>query len=425
MSNYLAIAAVTSTFNQWLSQKAASVLDGAKTTIGRPKEGTPLGINIFLYQVTYNADHRNDDFPTRRAGDATLSQRPQAALDLYYLLTFYGSEKDLEPQILLGSTISVLHAQPVVTQEMLRREIKRRTDADVGDILADYEVSGQIQSITFTPLSFGMEEFAKLWSVLYQIPYTLSVAYKASAVFVEAEVTPRKALPVRRPDIYVLPFRRPVIEKITSADGDTVPIVYDSTIVITGRQLKGEPTRVNIGGVEVTLDPADTVNTVTDSQIMLSLGSALFTGKALRAGIQGVFILHPVMMGDPKVEHYGFESNIKPLVLSPTITNTNIVGTDLTIQINPKVGKTQKVIAFLNEYDSPSPTPRAYSLKAPDNNGITSDIETETDAITFSIEDVEPGDYLLRIQVDGAESPLQVNADPANPKYFSPQVNIP
>jgi len=134
MSNYLAIAAVTSALSQWLFEKATGVLDGAKTTIGRPKEGTSDGINIFLYQVMYNPDHRNDDFPTRRGGDATLSQRPQAALDLYYLFTFYGSEKDLEPQILLGSTISVLHAQPVVTQEMLRREIKRRIDADASDM---------------------------------------------------------------------------------------------------------------------------------------------------------------------------------------------------------------------------------------------------------------------------------------------------
>ena len=425
MSNYLAIAAVTSTFSQWLSEKAASVLDGAVTTIGRPKEGTPKGINIFLFQVMYNPEHRNDDFPTRRAGDATVSQRPQAALDLYYLLTCYGSEKDLEPQILLGSTVSVLHAQPVVTQEMLRREIKRRTDADANDSLAKYEVSGQIQSITFTPLSYNTEEFARLWSVLFQIPYTLSVAYKASVVFVEAEVTPQRALPVLRPDIYVLPFRRPVVEKISSADGDTVPVVYDSKVVITGRQLKGDPTRVSIGAVEVEIGPTDTANTVIDTQITLSLGSALFAGKALRAGIQGVFVLHPVMMGDPKVEHYGFESNVKPLVLSPTITDQTVSGTDLTIEVNPKVGKTQKVVALLNEFEAASGTPRAYSIKAPDNNGITSDVVTETDAITFSIEDVEPGNYLLRIQVDGAESSLQVSSDPANPRYFSPQVSIP
>jgi hypothetical protein len=398
MSNYLAVAAVTSTLSQWLSEKATGVLNGAKTTIGRPKDDLKLGINIFLYQVMHNPDHRNDDLPTRRAGDTTLSERPKAVLDLYYLFTFYGSEQDLEPQILLGSMISVLHAQPVITQDM---------------------------SISFTPLSYNTEEFSKLWSVLFGIPYTLSVAYKASVVFVEAEVTPQRALPVQGRDVYVLPFHRPVIDKVSSAEGDSTLIVYDSQILIKGHRLKGDPTKVSIGEVKVTIDPADTENTITDTGITLSLDSALFASETLRAGIQGVSVIHPVMMGDPKVEHYGFESNIKPVVLSPMITGTMLAGTDLTITVNPHIGKTQKVLALLNEYESTSDVPNAYALKAPDNNGISDDTITETDSITFSVEDVESGDYLLRIQVDGAESPLEISTDPSDPKYVSPQVNIP
>jgi hypothetical protein len=424
MSNYLAIAAVTSTFSQWLLEKACSVLDGALTTIGRPKEGTPKGINIYLYQVMYNPDRRNENFPVRRSGDTTFAQRPQAALDLYYLLTFYGSEKDLEPQILLGSTVSVLHAQPVLTQDMLRREIKRRTDSDTGDILAKYEASGQIQSIAFTPLSYNTEEFAKLWSMLFQVTYTLSVAYKASAVYVEAEVNPQKALPVLRPDTYVLPFRRPFIEKISPASGDLAPVVYNSKIVVKGRQLKGDPTKVSIGEVEVKIDQTDPANTVTDMEINLDLGSSLFAGKAFRAGIIGMSVLHPVMMGEPKVEHYGFESNIKPMIFSPTITNTTINGTNLTVEVNPKIGKTQKVAVLLNEFQ-PVGAPHAFSIKAPDNNGITSDLLTETDSVTFPVDNVTPGNYLLRIQVDGAESPLEVSAVPANPEFNGPLVSIP
>ncbi len=423
MSN-LAIAAVTSTFSQWLLEKACSVLDGAVVTIGRPKDGTPKGINVYLYQVTYNPDRRNESYPTRRSGDTTFSQRPQAALDLHYLLTFYGSEKDLEPQILLGSTVSVLHAQPVITRDMLRREIKRRTDADTDDRLAEYDVSGQIQSIAFTPLSWNTEEFARLWSMLFQITYTLSVVYKASAVFVEADVTPQKALPVLRPDTYVLPFRRPFIEKISAAGGDSTPVVYNSEIVLTGRQLKGNTTKVSIGNVEVKLESTDSVNTVTDTEIKLDLGSSLFNGQALRAGIQGVSVLHPVMMGEPKVEHYGFESNTKPMILSPTITGTTVSGTGLTVQVNPKTGRNQKVTALLNEFEAAG-IPHAYSIKAPDNNGITSNAVIETDSVTFSTDNVEPGTYLVRIQVDGAESPLEVSTDTASPRYNGPLVSIP
>ena len=424
MSNYLAIAAVTSTLSQWLYEKAAKVLDGAGTTIGRPKEGTSKGINIYLYQVTYNPSRQNDDLPTRRGGDTTLIQRPQAALDLYYMLTFYGSEKDLEPQILLGSTVGVLHAQPIITQEMLRNEIKRRTEADSGDSLAKYELSEQIKSITLTPLSYNMEEFSKLWSVLFQIPYTISLAYKASVVCIEADVTPQKALPVWRPDVYVLPFRHPVIEKVVSADGDKVPITYESKIIISGRQLKGDVTKVNIGGVEAKIDPTDSANTVTDTQITLSLDSPLFSGEVLRAGIQGISVLHPVMMGDPAVEHYGFESNTKPIALSPTIVDKGVSGEELTLQIEPYVMKTQKVTLLLNEFEPATGTPHAYAIKAPDNNGIIYDAVTATASITFSVSGVEPGDYLVRVQIDGAESPLEVSSDPSDPRYVSPQVSI-
>jgi hypothetical protein len=130
------------------------------------------------------------------------------------------------------------------------------------------------------------------------------------------------------------------------------------------------------------------------------------------------------MMGDPEVEHYGFESNAKPLVLCPRIVDKAVSGDDLTLTLQPKVGKTQKVTVLLNEFEPASDITHAYSIKAPDNNGITSDSVTETDSITFSVAKVEPGNYLLRVQVDGAESSLQLSADPANPKYISPQVTI-
>jgi hypothetical protein len=368
MSNYLEIAAVTSTLSQWLYEKAAKVLDGAGTTIGRPKDGIAKGINIYLYQVTYNPYWQNED--------------------------------------------------------LLRHEIQRRIAADPSDSLAKCELSEQLKSIKITPLSLNLEEMSKLWSVLFQIPYTVSLAYKLSEVFIEADVMPQTALPVQRPDIYVLPFRHPVIDKIAAVGGDNAPISFDSNITLSGCDLKGDTTKVNIGGVEVTLLPTDSTNTITDTQITLSLNSSLFTGKTLHAGIQGVFVMHPVMMGDPKVEHYGFESNTKPMVLCPKIIGTVVSGDNLTLSIKPSVGKTQKVTLLLNEFGVSTGTPHAYSIKAPDNNGITGAGVTETNLITFSVADVTAGKYLLRVQVDGAESPLQVSVDPSDPKYVSPQVNI-
>jgi hypothetical protein len=91
MSNFLAIATVTAALRQTLNAVAGIDVPGAEVTTMRPDEptNTDARVNIYLYQVTPNAAWRNADLPTRR-NDGGLVQRPQVALDLHYLLTFYG-----------------------------------------------------------------------------------------------------------------------------------------------------------------------------------------------------------------------------------------------------------------------------------------------------------------------------------------------
>ncbi|MBN9511563.1 MAG: DUF4255 domain-containing protein, partial [Alphaproteobacteria bacterium] len=95
MSNALAIATVTETLLQLLQQRLdVSQVPGALVTALPPDSASGLpnpGVNIFLYQVSPNLALRNADLPTR-AADGTLLRRPRTALDLHYLLTFYGDE---------------------------------------------------------------------------------------------------------------------------------------------------------------------------------------------------------------------------------------------------------------------------------------------------------------------------------------------
>ena len=107
MSNALAIASVTETLAQTLGAAlSGSGVNGASVTKTRP-DATDLpkvGVNVFLYQVSPNAAWRNADLPTRSSAGALL-RRPQAALDLFYLLTFYGDDTALEQQRLLGAVV--------------------------------------------------------------------------------------------------------------------------------------------------------------------------------------------------------------------------------------------------------------------------------------------------------------------------------
>jgi hypothetical protein len=202
MSNFLAIATVTAALSRAVQAAVSVDVPGAEVTTVRPdgpSSGVPnTGVNIYLYQVTPNTALRNDDLPTR-SHDGTLVARPQAALDLHYLLSFYGNEVELEPQRLLGSTVRTLHSQPV-----LARAAIQSTVADVS-FLANSDLANEVELVKFTPIPLNLDELSKLWSVFMEIPYTLSVAYQASVVLITMEQAPHVPLPVLEPVIQVSP----------------------------------------------------------------------------------------------------------------------------------------------------------------------------------------------------------------------------
>jgi hypothetical protein len=78
---------------------------------------------------------------------------------------------------------------------------------------------------------------------------------------------------------------------------------------------------------------------------------------------------------------------------------------------------------LLNELNPPPDrAARAYSFEAPPRNGEGDPAETDT--LVFPISRVKSGDYLVRVQVDGATSPLEQSADENNPLYIGPKVTI-
>ncbi len=415
MSNYLAIATVTATLRRMLAATVPDDVPSATATAVRPDEsavGLPgTGVNIYLYQVSPNGAWRNADLPTRdRRGN--VSQRPRIALDLHYLLTFYGDEGDLEPQRVLGSVVRTLHARPYLTREAIRNTILDPEFiylAGTADTPAS-DLAEEIELVKFTPVPFDLEELSKLWSVLFQTTYALSMAYLGTVVLIEAEETPRRALPVRERGIFVFPFQRAVIDRVISEDGADEPIEMGDTIVIEGSQLAGSIERVRVGVADLQPLP----NSVTPTQLSIAL-----TDPALRAGVQGVQVVYT----------NGSESNVAALVLRPAITVGAVTATEVTISFDPAVGRVQRVVLYLNELNPPSDRePRAYSFGAPADNGITDPMVDETTEITFAISDVEPHTYLVRVQVNGAENVLEVDTNEASPTfgfYVGPTAVIP
>lgn len=413
MSNYLAIATVTGTLhNQLLS--AASVVPGANVSTTRPDgaagAGRGPGINIFLYQVMPNPAYRNADLPTRRT-DGQLAQRPQAALTLHYLLSFFGDETNLEPQRLLGAALRQLHARPLVTKQEIIQTI---ANPPYDTILPTSNLADQVDLVRFTPLSLSLEELSKAWSVFFQSPYVLSVAYQASAVLIETDEVAQKALPVQQSNLYVVPFRQPFIERVISSAGEPQPIFSTSTLQIDGRQLQGDVTLVLLGGLE------RTPLSVTQTQISLAVP------PDLQAGARGLQVLQKILMGVPApgTPHRGFESNVATFVLRPRITLPIVKTTlpdplggaplpALQVNVDVPVGKDQRVALLLNSV--PGPSAAAFSFLSPPRLA-------DSNSITIAIPGVTAGQYFIRLQIDGAESPLDL--DPASVN-FGPTVNSP
>jgi hypothetical protein len=232
---------------------------------------------------------------------------------------------------------------------------------------------------------------------------------------------------VRARNVYVLPFQQPNIESLASQTSDSAlivanqPILSGYNLVVIGQNLLSDDTLVNVGGVEVSPDAGK----IQDSRIVIKLPATL------PAGVQGVQVLQRTLMGSPPVPHAGVGSNIAAFVLRPVIipiSVTNVVTTPaglrsatVLVRFVPGVQDGQQVLLMLNEFNPPSTrSALAYSFNAPAVPLLSP--PTSVDQVSIPIDRVAPGTYLVRAQVDGAESPLGTDASGI---FDSPRVTIP
>jgi len=463
MSSPLAIAAVTAVLKDLLNEGlinhdvSSGVGGNIKVTASPPDliKTEPSGtsqLNLYLYHVTPNAGWRNVGLPARDAGGTRLTN-PPLALDLHYLLTAYGAE-DFHAEILLGYAMQLLHETPVLTRNAIRESLKPPSPVS-GSILppalqtvSAADLADQVEQIKICPLVLSTEEMSKLWTA-FQAKYRPTAAYQISVVLIESRHSTKTALPVRRRNVTVFTLRQPVIEQVVSQSGEGEWIYDSSALVIRGHQLRGNITTVRIGENE-TPAPGE----VAETQIVVPVPSDA------PAGVQGVQVIHRLDLGTPSPSepHRGCESNVAAFVLHPTIARpaptppattprevpppfvTNptptlengqpvvvdgitLFSATITVNFAPRVGKKQRVILLLNQVNLPEgKTARAYSFNAPHDNGITDPDQANTASIGFPVNHIAPDHYLVRVQVDGAESALSI--DPNTGRYQSPQVTI-
>ncbi len=412
MSDFRALAAVTLSLQDIL-QTAVNPL-GANTRTGRPERPSsstsgPI-VNIFLYQVAPNPQWRNSDVPTRRS-DGTIVQRPRTALDLYYILSFFGDETEQVPELMLGAVVAALTATPA---PLAPTGIVQRPGGPFSPRAELVQAPGPP---SYVPIALTLDELSKLWT-MFQIPYALSAVYKASAVLIDSAVDlPGPVLPVRRTALTVLPSTdRPRIDAIEpvaiedtpgqefairgaglGAQGTTVRLASS----ISGGELIVQPTQTRDDGLTVALPAGLSAGSVAIRVVR----SAPATGLTLDSNVAAL-LLRPRIDGAPSYAANG-PSMPQPAILVP---------------VSPAVVPGQRVELYLDSTatTSPSEPPAGFS--------VAFHASVESRRLVFSAEGVPAGTYLVRIAIDGATSELQIDGDSTSPtfgRYSAPTVVVP
>jgi len=409
VSNTLAIAAVTATLRNLLSAGVALDPDLADTTftfqcLDRARAATDSAnqLNIFLYQASPNAAYRNMDPPQTKSGETGF---PSLGLNLYYLLTTYGRDNDVQRPFshqLLGRVMSIMHDHPVLGRDEIR------------SALAGNDLGDQLERIRFSLQPLTVDDSFRLWSG-FQTQYRLSVAYEATVVLMSSTLpakTPKPVLARGRGDSGIqsqpsVDSRTPVITNI-DAPGGVFGAEAGQTVAFQGIALGGDAVKARFTSDRrsIQTDLAAAVG-ATDTSFSVVIGAS-----TLPSGVYSIQALVATNPGKPEEvtrASLPVRFSVAPKITDTFPLNVAAVGGQATLTVNvaPPVQPNQEVSLLLNN-DEKATGP---VLTAP------------ASSLTFAIAQAQPGTYLLRLRVDGADS-LVIDTSAALPVFLDRTLTI-
>jgi hypothetical protein len=409
MSNVLAIAAATRTLRNLLMTQMPQIdsdLSDLEVTM-QPLDVARKGIskaqlNLYLYQVVFNAAWRNLDMPGRTLPGE--SAQPALALNLHYLITAWGrgeSDTDAVNHRVLAAAMSTLHDRPVLDGN------------DIRNALPDNDLANQIERIRCAPLPQSIDEISKLWTA-FQTNYRVSSAYEATVVLIDSQAPSRARLPVLKrgaqdQGVFSAVSAAPALVALALPHRQTAIRLGDD-IVLRGNRLTATDTLLRFSSLRLD-GPVDLppVPGAAPGTLGVHLDDASQDADAPSRWAPGIYTVALLLRtpGLPAVM-----SNELPLALAPSISVdplTASTGTvTLTIGCMPRVRDGQRVfLLFGDQLVSPSGMTNPADLHQPTS-------------ITFSVANVVEGTYTLRLRVDGADS-IPVDFSGSVPVFDSQQ----
>lgn len=407
MSNFMAIAAVTTTLQSILTQRITAEADLSDTTVTILPLDKARGnnsnnqLNLFLYQLTRNPAFTNTPLPQQsKQGETAI---PPLPLNLHYLVTAFGRDNDAAQPFgheLLGKAMSTLHDYMILQPD----DIRAATAASLP--LSDLDRQIEKVRITFQPMS--LDELSKLWTG-FAMQLRLSAAYEVSVALVDSTRPSRTPLPV---------LTRGKDDQGNSAAASLIPPFP----TITGIELPKNQASALLNDV-LTLDGHDldgtNVGVVFDHPLWTSTKEILIaagpdaTATQIRVTIPNDAVNWPAGIYSAQVlvqragDSFRRSSNGFPFSLAPSATyspaSTPAGDITYTATVAPEVWPQQRASLLLG------------------NTEIAADAHAaQTGTLTFQASGVTAGDYFVRLRVDGVDS-LLVDNSVKPPVFFASQ----
>ncbi|HEV2387312.1 MAG TPA: DUF4255 domain-containing protein [Candidatus Acidoferrales bacterium] len=408
MSSYKAIAGVSSTLVNLLKDR---MTEASAFTVAPPDVSVDnvsgRRLNLYLYHVAENGILKNQEIPGE--GYPGAYGHPPLSLNLHYIFTAFGSsdtgaDADLEAQLILGDAMRVLHDFAVITPDLVQEKTLGNPR------ILDASLLGEFEQVKTTLQPKSLEEISKIWTALPKVNFRRSVTYEISVVQIESQAARVLALPVRENRVYALPMQSPQILEIfrnPPIAGVKIAAAQEGeTLHLAGFNFGHPFTRVDMDGV------AGNVAALTDDAI-----EVVIPPGQLFAGLHSIQVVQDVMLTvvdkKPAVQRGGFRSNAAGFLLIPAVSNPTPAsagpGQTITVTVQPAVKPTQEKVLLLGDYSVPA---LPVSFDSPPSSTIKFQLPQAPDLV------IPPGNYLLRVRIDGVESRLNIDLNPPSPTYL-------
>lgn len=415
MSGPLAVAAVTAVLKDLLTMglmahDLSSI--GSYSVTALPPDRIPTGhdepnqLNLFLYHLTPNLGWRNEGLPSRDGRGSRVANAP-LALDLHYLLTAYGAA-DLNAEVLLGFAMQMLHETQALSRARLRAVLGPPSPFGT---LSAVDLAEQIEVVKISPVYLNTEELSKLWTAM-QSRYRPTMAYTVSVVLIQADA------PVSAPPPVLKRGKDDTGPGVLGAPPTTLTRILPGASDLLPAMRLGDELRLFGSG----LDVQEPVSVVFDNG-QAGLAQALVpqapgTGRQLKVRLPDP-LLDPGALHEWAVGMYAVALQVEPPGATAWRTNSVPIALAPRIEIAPSAAPAGDLT--LTVVCRPRLQPRQHAhvrlLFGPRTLAPatidTPALPAEPTTLTFEIKAAAPGDYLVRLRVDGIDSlPVTVTGDP-------------